>query len=91
MKPGQEVYIARNHTIYKLYVVRVDGKRVALSPVAEKDLGRNTYWENLGSIHLTEESAVHARIALLEKTVRSLTTAIETHKSTIRKLKRSLK
>lgn len=50
-----------------------------------------TQEEKVSHLYLSYTDAVRARIAMLQKTVRGLTTAAENHKKTIRKLQRQLR
>lgn len=95
-KKGQTVYTVSNHAISEWKFVRVSSSEAQSSVAVRYTLqhpAQPRHYIDEKSYHVfgTRSAAVLARIAQLQKTVKSLLTSAENHKATIRKLQREVR
>lgn len=91
MKKGDKVFVVSNHAIGDWIFVRpMHGEGKPMAVIAHPVTGSETC-EYVKNIYPTRRAAVTTRIALLEKTRKSLLTSAENHRLMIAKLKRELR
>lgn len=92
MKKGDHVWTATNHGVHEWIYLQPNqsfsGRPMAI--VSDSKSGWQTN-ELVSKLYPTLRAAVTARIALLEKTRKSLLTSAENHRLMIAKLKRELR